>query len=178
MRAFFLLLALGLGNAGASEQWIDRSGNAIGETPDRRSVDGFGGHLLVTADKDWREKWNTPPETTPEFSQAESVGPGGEVQILIFFGNPRRGADNAVRVNCDLQVIRPDGTFAANEQNLRCFDRPVPGPLNNIFMTDVSLKFIAEPDDPSGRWTVRAVLRDTLRDSEVPLEASFVLDAP
>jgi hypothetical protein len=178
MRAMFLLLALCLGSAEAQDGWIDPSGKPVPETPDRRSVDGFGGHLLVTADKDWQEKWNTPPETTPSFSTVDSVGPGGEVQILIFFSNPRRGAGDVVRLRCDLQVVRPDGSYSANERDLPCFDHAVPGPLNRVFMTDVSLKFIAEPGDPPGRWTVRVTLRDVLRDSEVALESGFELKAP
>ena len=75
-------------------------------------------------------------------------------------------------------MIRPDGTFAANAQDVACFDHAVSRPLGNIYMADVSLKFIAEPEDPPGRWTVRTVLRDELRDTELPLEASFELKNP
>lgn len=177
MRASLLpmLLLLGLGTASAHDGWVTRSGQPVPETPDRRAVDGFAGHLLITADKDWEQKWNTPPETTPEFTSADSVQMGGELQVLIFFSNPRRAPDGNVRIRCDLQVIKPDGSFSMDARDLVCFEHPVPGNLTQVFLTEQSLRFVAEPGDPPGRWTVLVVLRDTQRDSEVPLRASFEL---
>ena len=48
--------------------WRDKDGNPVPNTDSMNSIDGFGGWLIVTPDKDWEEKWNTPSEDIPHFS--------------------------------------------------------------------------------------------------------------
>ena len=51
--------------------WVDRSGQRIPDADDIKSVKGFGAHLIVTPDRDWAAKWETPHDTIPYFSEAE-----------------------------------------------------------------------------------------------------------
>ena len=70
---FVLGAALAASAFGQSEGWKDQHGKPVPETEARRSLNGFGGWLLVTPDLDWREKWDTPPDTAPHFREAKSV---------------------------------------------------------------------------------------------------------
>ena len=38
--------------------------------------------LLATTDEDWKEKWNTPPDTAPHFTMAETVPYDKKITIL------------------------------------------------------------------------------------------------
>ena len=99
----FLLTTL-IGTAGAQEYfWRDKSGNSIPDTPDRKSENGFAGWLVVTPDQDWKEKWETPPETIPHFSEASTVRVGEQLFTLIFFANPAEGDDGIAEVKCDIK---------------------------------------------------------------------------
>lgn len=55
-----------------------------------KSKNDFAGSLLATIDEDWEKKWNTPPETKPNFNKAGTVPYGKKVFILTFFSNPLR----------------------------------------------------------------------------------------
>lgn len=58
--------------------WRTGDGAKAPNTKNQKSISGFGGWWLVTPDKDWEEKWNTPKENIPHFSEAEEVELGEE----------------------------------------------------------------------------------------------------
>src|SRR5882762_8600387 len=87
----------------------------------------FGASLVVTPDEDWETKWNTPPETVPTFREARTVKRGGVVTILIFVANPKTDARNAANVRCDLRVLRPDGSFSINANDVACMEGELKG---------------------------------------------------
>ena len=49
----------------AQEAWKDEQGRPLPNTDSRRSINGFGGWLLVTSDTDWRAKWKLPLRMSP-----------------------------------------------------------------------------------------------------------------
>ncbi len=64
--------------------WRSSDGSPAADTDSMKSVQGFGGWLLVTPDQDWEQKWNTPSENVPSFNEAHDVKYGEELTILIF----------------------------------------------------------------------------------------------
>lgn len=169
-----LLAALSL-PAVAQDGWHDRQGNTYPDSATKKSKDGFGAMLIITPDRDWQQKWETPPETTPEFSEADEVSDGGELFILTFLGNPKVGADGMTDVVCDFFVYRPDGSKSASEVDAPCFQAKLGQAGTGLYLTSAWLKFVAEPSDPRGTWRVEVVVKDRLRSVELPLSASFVL---
>lgn len=170
------LLLAGIAPAGA--QWIDRQGGPVPETPAAKSVEGFGGVLITTADADWREKWDTPANVTPHFSETDEVSLGGTVTTLIMFSNPMLDADRRADVTCDLQVIRPDGSFSMNMDDTECYQGPILADPTHVYMAKPSLQFLAEPSDPPGVWTMKVTLRDNLRGVGMKLEKQVTLKVP
>ena len=174
--AFAAALLFGATSAFA-QGWHDRQGNPIAETSSTKSVEGFAGMLMVTPDADWQEKWDTPREVIPHFTEASEVRMGGKLQILIFFSNPLLDADRLADITCDLQVIRPDGSKGVNEQDIECYQGPISGEPASLYMARPSLQFVAEAGDLPGTWTMRVTLRDNHRGVGMVLEKEVTLVA-
>ncbi|MGH8061001.1 MAG: hypothetical protein ACREO7_03185 [Pseudoxanthomonas sp.] len=174
LAAIAVLLLAGMTPAFA-QGWHDRQGNPIAETSATKSVEGFAGMLVVTPDADWQEKWNTPAEDIPHFTEASEVRLGGKLQVLIFFSNPLLDADRLADVTCDLEVIRPDGSKGVDQQDIECYQGPIPNDPANLYMAKPSLQFIAEAGDLPGEWTMRVTLRDNHRGVGMILEKKVAL---
>jgi len=167
----FLFSALAV----AQEGWIDRQGNPIPDTAAQKSVQGFGGWVLVTPDADWEEKWNTPAEATPHFSEAKTVGRGERVFVLIFFANPQLNRDGSADVTCDIDVTRPNGTSSIHQTDAVCFRGPLNSDPHHTYLSGPVIGFVGDPGDPLGEWLVRVTVKDNVRHVSVPLKTSFVL---
>lgn len=150
-------------------------GNPIPETSSAKSKDGFNAALLVTPDKDWQEKWNTPTETVPYFTEAKEVQAGGELFILTFLSNPSVNTSGMTDVTCDFIVARPDGSKSVNELGMPCFKVALTSNPKYVYLSAASLKYVAEPTDPRGTWIVHITIKDNLRNIEIPLETSFLV---
>jgi hypothetical protein len=158
----------------ATQAWRDERGLASTDSDNRRSVDGFGGLLVVTSDQDWQEKWETPSNVIPDFTTAKVVHRGQRIFILTFFAGPKLNEQGLADITCDIDVIRPNGTHSTNRQGMECFH----GKLQQEGLTYLSepvIGFVGDPGDPSGEWVVRITLKDNVRHVVVPLKTSFTL---
>jgi hypothetical protein len=168
MRLIIILFLLTVSTVYATDQfsWKDRDGNPVPNTDSMKSVQGFGGWLVVTPDLDWQEKWNTPAETTPNFSEAFEVSLGEQLTILTFFGNPAVSADGEIEILCDLQVVRPDKSYSVNEKDIECAKGALQGNPYNVRLSQAIIKYVGEPGDQIGEWSVFVTLKDKLRKVE------------
>jgi len=155
--------------------WKDSQGSRMPDTDSRKSVSGVGGWLLVTPDDNWEEKWNTPSETVPQFTEAHTVVVGKRLHILTFIGNPMRSTDGTAHVTCDLTMQRPDGTYSIQKQDLECLTGSLAGHQGTLFLSRLVVGFIGEKNDPSGKWIVRVTIKDLIKPAIIPLETTFVL---
>jgi hypothetical protein len=160
----------------AQSGWRDMQGNPLPETAASKSSKGFSGSLVVTPDRDWQEKWNTSPETVPHFSEAKRAKAGEELYILAFLSNPGVDSAGMANVTCDFIVARPDGSRSVDEMDAPCFVTELTTEPTQVYLSSVWLKYVAEPSDPRGSWTVSIVLKDKVRGVELPLETSFVVE--
>jgi hypothetical protein len=176
---YLTIIALGLAIASAAfgqdGLWKDEHGNPAPETEARRSLNGLGGSLLVTSDANWREKWDTPSNTIPHFSEAKSVARGEQVFVLVFFANPKLTSEGSANLTCDLAVTRPDGTTSIHQTDVVCFQGMLKGSPNNMYLSAPVIGFTGEASDPAGTWTVRVSLKDNFRNTVLPLKTSFIL---
>jgi hypothetical protein len=155
--------------------WKDEKGNPAPNTESRSSKNGFGGWLVVTPDADWKQKWETSPDTVPKFATSNTVQRGNRLTILIFFSNPQMDEENNVDITCDIDVIRPDGTSSIHEKDLVCFRGKIGGNPSNVRLSAPTLQFIGESKDPAGEWIVKVMLKDNRRNVALPLKTSFTL---
>jgi len=169
-----LLALISLADAEESV-WKDQEGRPAPNTESRASKDDFGGWLVVTPDADWKQKWETSPETTPHFSTSSTVERGKELSILIFFVNPELDDRQNADVTCDIESVRPDGSFSIKQKDVVCLRGKLEGNSHYLRLAAPVIKFVGEPEDLAGKWTVRVTLKDNRRNVELPLTASFTL---
>lgn len=139
------------------------------------SSGGVKALLLVTSDRDWKQKWDTSPDTIPQFTAATSVVDGGELAVLTFVTGPGLNAANRTEVDCDLRVTRPDGTFSIDHHDLPCFHTELRAHPDNTFLTQAGFSFVAETKDLRGNWKIDVTVKDRVRNVQLPLSTSFVL---
>jgi hypothetical protein len=161
--------------ATAQSGWIDMQGNSLPETGSAKSKGGFSASLVVTPDKDWQEKWDTPPDVVPHFTEAREVSDGGELYILTFLSNPKLDPTGMTDVACDFVVTRPDGSKSVNEMDVPCFKVALATDPKQVYLSGTWLKVIAEPADLRGAWEVGVTVKDRIRGVEIPLETTFQL---
>jgi len=169
---FFLLHTL---SEGAETAWKDETGKLAENTEYRKAKNGFGGWLVVTPDADWKQKWETSPETVPRFTTTNTVERGKELYILLFFTNPKVSQSGEANVSCDIQTIRPDGSLSVDQKNIPCLRGKLEGDPNWIRLGPAIIKFVAEPKDLAGKWSVHVTLNDNLRHVVLQLKTSFTL---
>ena len=167
-------IALRLAPQSSTEGWHDQKGNPAINTDDRKSVNGFGGWVIVTSDANWKEKWETPSSTAPSFTSAKYVPRGQPIYVLTFFANPQLTAEGNAEVMCDIDVTRPNGTSSTHQENAVCFKGALKEP-RLTYLSGPVIGFVGDPGDPSGEWLVRITLKDEVRHVAVPLKTSFVL---
>ncbi len=155
--------------------WTDQQGRLAPETAARRSAEGFGGWLIMTPDADWKEKWNTAPETIPEFHEAATVGYGGHLTLLTFFTNPRPDANGEIKLLCDIKLTRPDGSVPVDSKGVDCASGKLKGSPRNTRLTEAVIEFVGEEGDPPGVWRAEVTLTDKNRNVTLPLKAEFTL---
>ncbi|TFW31318.1 hypothetical protein [Massilia horti] len=155
--------------------WRDSAGKLIGETVSMKSRDDFSGWLLATTDDDWEKKWNTSPDTTPSFNKADAVPYGKKIYILPIFANPKLDQQGNANVRCDLRVVAPTGKVSFERKDAICAAGTMEGIPYALRLSTQAVAFSGDPDDPPGTWVVEVMLRDVVRNVELPLRTSFEL---
>lgn len=164
--------------AQGNSTWRNSNGEPTSEKESMKSKDDFGGLLLATTDDDWEQKWNTPPENKPKFTKAGSVPYGKNIYILTFFANPKLDQQGKAEVRCDLRLLDPTGHVALQKKNTICYAGALQGSPYAQRLSAPILAFSGEPGDPDGTWSIEVILRDTVRQVELPLRTTFVLKRP
>jgi len=159
----------------AQAAWKDGGGRPVQESESMRSSHGFAGAVLATTDEDWRAKWETPPETRPSFTMADSVPYGKKVFILTLFSNPQLDEAGKASIRCDIRVQSPAGKVVLEQKDQDCYAGPIQGNKFNLRLSGPVIGFSGDPGAPPGKWSVMVNLRDTLRKVELPLQTSFYL---
>jgi len=158
--------------------WRDSDGKPVAETEFMKSKDDFGGSVLATTDEDWEKKWNTPPETKPNFNKAGAVPYGKKVFILTFFANPKLDQQGNANVRCDIRIVEPSGKVSLEQKDAACFSGVIQGSPYAMRLSAPVIAFSGDPDDPPGTWAIEVMLRDTVRKVELPLRTTFELKRP
>ena len=78
-------------------------------------------------------------------------------------------------VACDFVVFPPDGSKSTDEIDMPCFKTKLTTNPKNVYLTSASLRYVAEPADPRGKWVVNIMVKDRLRDVSIPLSTEFVV---
>lgn len=124
----------------------------------------------IVTDPDWREKWNTPAETTPEFHLAATMKTGDKAWLLTFFSGARL-KDGIATLKCDLTIRDPEGIVHKHPPQL-CYQGPASGPAGMLYLTGLEVGFEVDPNDFNGLARFEIGVTDVNRDLRVPVKVS------
>ncbi len=150
---------------------------AAPQTRSNKAVDGFWGWLLVTAEDDLLEALEPPSKGISRSTSSPTVSVGDALLLAIFYANPALRSDRTGEVQCDVQVIQPDGVVSMDEKGQSCFKGSLEAGKEGLYMPGLILRFTGGPADPEGEWNVRVSLKDVVRGAEISLQRAFVLTA-
>ncbi len=157
-------------------QWRDKNGRALPDTEFRRSLNGLGGMLIITEDKDWRKKWESGDGSQKDFRQVGTIARGTQVFVLAFFSNPKSDAGGRVDLLCDFDVAEPGGKNVMHKTDVICFQGVLKGKPHDVYLAAPVFNFLPEGSDPLGTYTVRMSFKDKLGNTTLPLQSRFTLE--
>jgi len=155
--------------------WVNKDGTRVANSGNMKSINGFGGWLVVTPDKDWVQKWETPTENIPYLSEANEVKYGEELTILPFFINPKVNSVGEINIFCHIKITKPTGKTSIDQGNIPCANGKLHGDPRNIRLTTTVVKYIGEDKDPPGTWVVEFTITDNNKNISIPLKTKFTL---
>jgi hypothetical protein len=136
----------------------------------RASAGDFGAIMVFTDDpQKFLEEWSKPPEAVPQISSVESARRGDTVVAFVFFSGCK-----ANKGNCDCEVdfklLRPDGSVYAEHSGVELWKgKPAP-PGGNLQLSVANLGFRVEPQDPLGKYNLKAIVHDRNAKVDLSLE--------
>lgn len=141
MRTLVTLLALLVATAAVTAA---EAANPVGKATES----GLSVMAIIVTDPDWREKWNTSPDTVPAFHTPGVLKVGDEVTLITMFSGATEKSGFA-RIRCDAVITTPDGKVETHPAQV-CFEGPVSGPADSIFLTGQEIRFVVTPEDLPG----------------------------
>ena len=91
MRKILSVVAL-LAFTSAHAQWIDKQGNRVADTDDRKAIGSFGAEIVFTTDAEaLEERWRTPSETV-NIDSVDNVRINEPIYAFVVFSGCKPSA--------------------------------------------------------------------------------------
>lgn len=132
------------------------------------------GLVLITEDKDWQAKWNTPVSNLPSFGQSDGLTKGEMGTLLIFFSG-LKVANGRLQALCSIDIHKSDGTTQKAPEQI-CYDEPSLGQRKNVILANARVEIAVEPNDPTGLLRFVVGLRDANSSAKVSAEVGVNVD--
>lgn len=170
---------IGLGwisSSGARAQWVDEDGQPLAEESWRKSAGDFRGMLLISPDPGgFLNEWAKPPsrENPPNLVTTSTAPRGDATGAFVLFQGCRPNPDGNCDASVDFEVLSPDGSVYASLDDAELWrDKPeVAVPVIQLGV-DYMVTLI-DPEDPLGRYTVRARLCDQVAERCIDLTSEM-----
>jgi hypothetical protein len=165
MKSAVLVLSLLFFSASAAAQWKSDDKNAS-DTPDRKSVNGFGAHLVVVKDPQvFIQEWLKPQ--MPKFDSAKKTKAGESLGIIVLFAGCKE-ASGACDSDVDYTIYKPDGSVFAQRLKQPLWKEPAP-PRPNIQLGRAILAFRFPNRAVPGKYKITAQVRDSNANTTIDL---------
>jgi hypothetical protein len=149
------------------------NGQPAPDTPDRKALNGFGGHLIVVKNPQaFIKEWVKPK--TPKIKSARDVKRGDAIGAFVLFAGCKPNSQGICKSVVDYTVYKPDGTVFAERKSLPLWDLQAP-PAPNIQLSKAILAFKPGPGDGAGEYKVKARVSDLNANITLELETKFRL---
>ncbi len=167
-----LMTLLLFGGTLATAQW-KKGDERTPDTLDRKSVNGFGAHLLIVENpRAFIEEWQKPE--TPKIDPVSQVKRGILLGAFVLFAGCKPDAQGRCNAEVDYTVYKPDGSVYAERKEQPLWNETAP-PGTNIQLSNAILGIRMEPNDPVGDYKVKAKVADLNAQISFELETKFRL---
>lgn len=133
---------------------------------------GFGAQLWIVDDPQFFERWNKPSEGF-DFNSVNKAKRGVPVFIIILFANPGSNSKKLSDISCDLLVTDPSGKTYGELKDGNCWRMKSSPPEGKIQLGIDYMAVIIEEGDLNGRYTVKAVVHDHVKNAKIKLRQYF-----
>ncbi len=133
---------------------------------------GFGAQLWIVDDPDFFERWNTPSEGIG-FQPVNKATRGAPVFVIVTFAGPGSDEKNLCDITLDLLIENPEGEPYGEIKEGNCWKELPPPEEGQIQLSQANMGIVIEDKDPSGRYTVKAVVHDRIKDAKIELLQYF-----
>ena len=169
-----LLILLLVFTSAAHGQW-KRGGEKAEDEPARKSVKGFGAHLIVVENpQEFIREWLKPE--TPNIKTASVIKPGVTFAALVLFAGCKPDGAGECDSEVDYRIYRPDGSTLVERKGLVLWkEQAPPGPIIQLGRALLSLRL--RDADPAGQYKVKAKVYDLNAQVSFELETEFRVPA-
>lgn len=156
--------------------WTSPSGAPLADTEDMRSAGLFGAQLvLTTQENDVRKNWIS-TRGTPSIPATNVVNKGQHLRALIVFHGCKANKFGYCNVTAEYSVESPDGTVVPIGTGPVW--KGVPSKMGYLQMSQVAADIPFVSKSLPGTYVVRAMVRDTVANAEIPLTYSKLVYKP
>lgn len=171
MKKLAIVLSVLLVTSSAAAQW-QSEGKNVADTPDRKSVNGFGAHLLAVKDpQGFIQEWLKPQP--PKIDSAKKVKAGEPLGIIVLFSSCKE-VSGSCDSEVDYTIYKPDGSIFVQRLKQPLWKKAAP-PKPNIQLGSAILAFQFQKGQPTGQYRIKAQVRDTAANTTVDLETQIEL---
>jgi hypothetical protein len=157
----------------AEEFFWRKDGKPVADSDSQKARGGFGALVLLVDDTKFFDDWKKPD--APHFKSVVTAKRMVPVHVAVIFAGPGAGPSGTADVTCDVTVLKPDGSIYGEQKGLVATRDRVPSPTM-LSLADERLVVRIEPKDPSGTYTVEAVVKDNVKKVELKLKERFTVD--
>jgi hypothetical protein len=152
-------------------QW-KQDGKAIRDEPWRKSSGTFGAMLLLTDHPyEFVEEWKRPE--LPTIHTTTVAERGRPIAAFVIFLGCKEISGNC-KSTVDFTILRPDGTEYGKQDGLELWSGPTPAE-NVIQLGRASMGVEIEPNDPAGKYVMKARVHDLNASATIDLVQEFTV---
>jgi len=151
-----------------STQWIE-NGKPISSRSNVKIVNGVGVMLFLTDNPQLFE--DRKKSGTPKLNPLVKINRGISVYTALLLSDPGVNASGSADLTFDLRVRKPDGTLLAETKEVVCWNGRYNVPAHNLQLSQGHIQIT--PEDVSGIYTVEIIVKDHIKQIEIPVQTTF-----
>jgi hypothetical protein len=166
-----IIFGLLLMTTAVAAQWQSED-NKVPDTPDRKSLNGFGAHLIAVKDpRAFIQEWLKPEQ--PKIEPAKKIKAGEPLGIIVLFAGYKE-VSGSCDSEVDYTIYKPDGSIFTQRLKQPLWKEAAP-PKPNIQLGRAILAFQFQSGQPKGQYKIKAQVRDLNAGTTIDLETQIEL---
>lgn len=142
----------------------------VTDTPDRKSVNGFGVHLIVVKNpQGFVREWQKPE--MPKIESAKKIKVGEPLGGIILFAGCKE-VSGSCNAEIDYTIYKPDGSLLAERLAQPLWKEEAP-PKPNIQLGRAILSLQFKKGQPTGTYKITARTKDLNSNATIDLETQI-----